>query len=244
MAGMSLELDWDHRATFVSRPNRFLARAIVDGMEEEGPQNIHVHDPGRLKEVLLPGNRLLVRRANDGSRKTGWDLIAGKVGDTWVLVNSSFHRPISQSILADSSLNPFGRARELKPEIRVGRSRLDYLMIDENGSEVYIEVKGCSLTVDEVALFPDAPTSRGARHLEELIELVEQGHRAGIMILVLGPRAECFSPNPKTDPRFSETFLKALEAGVEAHPLSFRIEGRVISYIGPLPICRDMPVQM
>ncbi|MGA1848835.1 MAG: sugar fermentation stimulation protein SfsA, partial [Thermoplasmatota archaeon] len=94
MAGMSLKLDWDHRATFVSRPNRFLARAIVDGMEGEGPQDIHVHDPGRLKEVLLPGNRLLVRKARDGPRKTGWDLIAGKVGDTWVLVNSSFHRPM------------------------------------------------------------------------------------------------------------------------------------------------------
>jgi len=244
MAGMSLELEWDSEAIFLSRPNRFLARVLVAGMEEEGPLEVHVHDPGRLKEILVPGNRLLVRRAPGGSRKTGWDLLAGRVGDNWVLVNSSLHRPISQSILMDPDLNPFGRAVDLRPEVRIGRSRLDYLMTDEHGRDVYIEVKGCSLTVDGIAIFPDAPTSRGTRHLEELIDLVEKGHRAGIMILVVGPEAECFFPNFETDPIFSQTFLKAIEAGVETHPLRFRIEDREIRYFGPLPICRDIPGHM
>lgn len=244
MTGGSVELNWDNEATFVSRPNRFLALAVIHGMEDEGPKEVHVHDPGRLKEVLVPGSRLLVRKATCGKRKTKWDLIAGKVGETWVLVNSSFHRPISQSLLMDPDLNPFGRAVDLRPEVKIGRSRLDYLMIDEQGREVYIEVKGCSLTIDDVALFPDAPTSRGTRHLEELIRLVEQGHRSGIIILVVGPGAECFSPNFETDPDFSNTFLKALEAGVEIHPLRFRIDGREIKYVGPLPVCGDMISQI
>jgi sugar fermentation stimulation protein A len=147
-------------------------------------------------------------------------------------------------LLKDPILSPFGRAMEIQPEVRVGRSRLDYRMIDEEGRELYIEVKGCSLTLEGIALFPDAPTTRGTRHIEELIDLVDQGHRAGILILVVGPSAECFSPNFETDPKFSETFLRALEAGVEAHPLSFRIQDSLISYVGPIPICKDVPAHI
>ncbi|MGA1866367.1 MAG: DNA/RNA nuclease SfsA [Thermoplasmatota archaeon] len=244
MTGRSVDFSWDRHATFVSRPNRFLARAVIDGMESEGPQDVHVHDPGRLKEVLVPGTRLLVRKAARGHRKTGWDLLAGRVDDTWVLVNSSFHRLISQALLEDPLLNPFGKAVDLKAEVKVGRSRLDYRMSDEQGRELYIEVKGCSLTVDKVALFPDAPTIRGRRHLKELIDLAEQGYRAGILILVLGPGSECFYPNSSTDPLFFGTFMEALEAGVEVHPVRYRIEGSEIRYVGPIPICRNPADQM
>ncbi|MBN1391046.1 MAG: DNA/RNA nuclease SfsA [Candidatus Thermoplasmatota archaeon] len=239
----SVKLNWDCQATFVSRPNRFLARAVIDGMEDKGPQDVHVHDPGRLKEVLVPGTRLLVKKAVGEQRKTGWDLIAGRVDGQWVLVNSSLHRHISQALLQDPGLSPFGKAMELKPEVRVGRSRLDYRMIDDRGRELYIEVKGCSLTIDKVALFPDAPTERGSRHLEELMDIVEHGHRAGILILVVGPHPECFSPNFRMDPLFSATFMEALGAGVEAHPICYRIEGDEIRYIGPIPLCMDPPDQ-
>ncbi len=235
MEPLSIPLDWDLKGRFVTRPNRFLALGEIKG--EEGPQQAHVHDPGRLKEILCPGNDILLRRATSNARKTGWDVIAGNVGDEWVLINSSFHRYISQGLLLSDRLNPFGIATSLKPEVKVGRSRLDYLMIDRNDRELYIEVKGCSLTLNKIALFPDAPTERGRRHLKELIELKRIGKRAGILILVLGPRAESFSPNDDTDPEFSSIFWKAVDAGVEVHPIQFEIKGNEIRSVGPVPLC-------
>jgi sugar fermentation stimulation protein A len=173
-------------------------------------------------------------------RKTRWDLIAGSVGDGMVLVNSSFHRRISETLLTSKELNPFGSLRSLRPEIRIGRSRLDYLMIDGSGKELYIEVKGCSLTRDGKALFPDAPTTRGNRHLRELIQIRKNGKRAGVLILVLGPIAGCFSPNFETDPVFSETFIEAVRSGVEVHSIQFVLKGRELTYRGQIPICEDI----
>ncbi|MGA1820053.1 MAG: DNA/RNA nuclease SfsA [Thermoplasmatota archaeon] len=236
MSELEVPVEWDARARFISRPNRFLALVELDEMDL-GPVEAHVHDPGRLREVLVPGNEVLLRKADSSTRKTGWDVIAGKVGDTWVLINSTFHRPISLAALMDDEILPLGKLSSLRPEVKFGNSRLDYLAVDENGRELYIEVKGCSLTRDGIALFPDAPTSRGTRHVRELIEVVKTGKRAGMILLVLGPRAECFMPNSETDPDFAIAFREALDIGVEIRPLGFElIEDRIL-YRGPVPLC-------
>jgi sugar fermentation stimulation protein A len=235
---LSIPIDWDLEAIFLQRPNRFLAHIEIDGYD--GYHEAHVHDPGRLKEILIPGNKVLVRKAKNTSRKTSWDLIAGSVGKYWVLINSSFHRRISENLLSRDDINPFGPSVSLKPEVKVGNSRLDFLMKDESGKDLYIEVKGCSLTSAGKALFPDAPTTRGNRHLKELIELRRNGNRAGVLILVLGPRAECFSPNFETDPVFSDTFIDAVRAGVEIHPIQFKLREHEMEYCGPIPLCSDI----
>ncbi len=238
MTRFGVAIDWDMEATFVSRPNRFLALVKIPG--EKMAVEAHVHDPGRLKEILYEGNKLLVRKARSTDRKTRWDVIAGRVENNWILINSSFHRKISQDLLMDSSLNPFGDHSSLKPEVMVGNSRLDYLIIDKNGMELYVEVKGCSLTIDGRATFPDAPTIRGKRHLEELIDIRKRGVRSGILILVLGPPAKCFTPNFDTDPEFSRTFLEALRCGVEVHTIRFEISNKKLMYQGPIPVCPEI----
>ncbi len=225
----------DRRAVFRSRPNRFVVEVEMDKAEDR--VLCHLHDPGRLREILVPGTELLLRYSARPGRKTDWDVVAGRAEDTWVLINSSHHRAISQMVLEDPSVSPFGPLSDIRPEVKVGRSRLDFLVIDRDGRPIYIEVKGCSLTLDRRALFPDAPTERGRRHLEELIDLKGSGTRAALMVLVTGPGADCFSPNGDTDPAFAEVFNSAVEMGVEVYPMTFDFDGSHLSYGGTIPLC-------
>jgi sugar fermentation stimulation protein A len=225
------EMPHDAVGTFVSRPNRFLARVML----EEGTVLAHVHDPGRLKEILLPGAQLMLRKAPPGKRRTLYDVLAGKVGDRWVLINSSIHRGISERILSDVSASPFGPASSVRSEVALGSSRIDHLIELEDGP-MYIEVKGCSLTEEGTALFPDAPTSRGTRHIMELTEALKDGHRAGLMVLVMRSDSLRFSPNRATDPDFASALEGAIDAGLEVRPLVLDYDGSTISLVGGIPV--------
>lgn len=235
-----IEIHHDCIGYFRDRPNRFLA--VVDIVLEDGSVSerelVHVHDPGRLKEILLPGAELAVKRASNPGRKTRWDLIAGKVGNMWVLIHSGYHRAISEAVLRDPDNNPFGRIDDLKAEVKFGRSRMDYLLTMQKGGRMVVEVKGCSLAIDGTALFPDAPTVRGTRHLEELITLLSEGYRSGVLFLVFRMDSECLSPKEDTDPVFARTFHRALDAGVEIHAVLLSYEEGSILYHGEIPICR------
>jgi sugar fermentation stimulation protein A len=234
-------VDWDNEAVVVSRPNRFLLIANIQRENGEiiSVERVHVHDPGRLKEIIFPGNRIRIKRAIGRSRSTNWDLVAGQVSGKWVLVNSSFHRAISEKILSNPDMTPIKGIEEVNPEFRIGRSRLDFMLEMVDGGRCFVEVKGCTLSMNGKALFPDAPTSRGTRHLNELISLSREGHRSAILILVLAPNSHCFSPNFDTDPLFSETFFRAMEAGVEVHPMLLHLDGKEIRLDGLLPVCID-----
>ena len=201
-------------AKFVARPNRFLAHVELNGVVEKA----HVHDPGRLRELLYPGNRVLVSRPSRGSanRKTSLDLLFAFYDGDWILVNSALHRPISQKILSLPELSPFGAVKAVVPEVRFGTgTRFDYLLELDQGRSCYLEVKGCTLE-DEVhrALFPDAPTLRGSRHLEELMEARSLGHEAALLFLILRPKARSFAPNAQCDPRFARLFWECVQGGV------------------------------
>ncbi|MCK4717608.1 MAG: DNA/RNA nuclease SfsA [Thermoplasmata archaeon] len=227
-----LRLPHDATGSLVSRPNRFLAIVDVDGL---GEQEVHVHDPGRLKELLFPGNELLLRRAEGKKRKTKWDLIAARYEEQWVLVHSGYHRAISEWVL-NSDISPFGHVEEIRPEVRIGHSRLDFVLTDR-GEIIGVEVKGCSLAIDDIALFPDAPTERGRKHLETLMEMKREGVRAALMVLVFRKDAGCFYPKEDTDPKFANTFWDAMEAGVEVYPLVFTYENGKIWYLHKIPVC-------
>ncbi|MHA1838801.1 MAG: DNA/RNA nuclease SfsA, partial [Candidatus Ranarchaeia archaeon] len=95
----------------------------------------------------------------------------------------------------------------------------------------------CTLSIANVALFPDAPTDRGKRHLETLIHLLDEGYKAGLMVLIFKPEATCFRPNMETDPKFSSTFWEAVKAGVTVHPLVFRFTGKTIFFEKVIPLC-------
>lgn len=209
-----LEINGLSKGIFIERPNRYIAKVEINGLVE----TVHVHDPGRLKELLYPGNACYVRYAKSPTRKTDWDMIAAQKDDAFVLIHSGYHRYIAEAIMKDETLNPFGQWKDLKAEVKHGDARIDFKMLSIEGTEVWVEVKGCSLSEEGVAKFPDAPTARGLKHLMHLMDIKKEGHRAGVLLLVLS-ESHTFEPNKKTDPKFYSGFYQALNQGVEIYPV-------------------------
>lgn len=219
------EIEISAEGKFIDRPNRFICEAELLNGEKV---TAHVHDSGRIKELLYPGNIVSLRKAKDTSkRKTEWDLISARAEDGEdILLNSSFHRYISENILNDEEISPLGKADSVKAEVKYGHSRLDYL-VEKEGQKIWIEVKGVSLSVNRHAIFPDAPSIRACKHLETLMELKEKGDRAGVLLLIFR-NSEDFSPNWETDPQFSKLFYRAQKNGVEIYPVQLKFEkGRI-----------------
>ena len=231
-----IKIPWDCKGTLKERPNRFLA--IVD-IEQDGiilkEQKVHVRDPGRLKELLYPGNKVMVKHKIGEKRKTQWEIIAAWDND-WVLINSGYHRAIAEAILNNSKISPFGKLDGLKAEVTVGHSRLDF-MLEKDGSQIGLEIKGCTLEIDNIALFPDAPTERGAKHVQTLMDMVAEGKKAAMMILILRPGARCFKPNEMTDPKFTEIFWKAKKSGVQIYPVKMSYKNGSMIFHEVIPVC-------
>lgn len=231
-----LKIEHDAHALFQQRPNRFLGVVdIIDPVPEQNV-NVHIHDPGRLTDILVPNARLLLRAAKNQNRKTKWDLIAGFCNNHWVLINSGFHRIITERILNDERISPFGVVKNISAEVTYGHSRLDFLITQFDDTKIWIEVKGCTLAENGVATFPDAPTTRGRKHLETLTYLREKGERAAIIILIFRKDAGVFSPNAKIDPHFAQSFQNAVTAGVEVYPLQLIFHENTIEYLSNLPL--------
>jgi sugar fermentation stimulation protein A len=226
------EIKCDEKGIFLERPNRFIAEVKLDSGSLE---TVHVHDSGRIKELLYEGNRVNIKSASNPNRKTRWDMISA-IGDNGeeVLINSAYHRYISENILRDTEISPFGDFDALKAEVKYGKSRIDYVMT-KDGKKIWIEVKGVSLAVEKVAMFPDAPSIRAHKHLRELMEIVENGDRAAVMLLVFR-NAEYFRPRWETDPVFSELFYEAMKKGVEIYPIQLELKDGDINYRGLVSI--------
>ncbi len=232
-----LEIEGDNEGIFVERPNRFISIVEINGQKEYA----HVHDPGRLKELLYPGNKVLLKKYEGGIRKTKWEILAAKKDSKWIFVNSKFHRQISEIILKNERLSPIGVIEDLHPEVKVGKSRIDFLAI-RDGKKVWIEIKGCTLERNGVALFPDAPTERGKRHVEELLNMKKMGDDAVIIFLIF-VNASCFRPNYETDEKFSRSLYKAMEHGVSVYPLLLNYDGRAIKFEKLLQLCREQEIE-
>lgn len=204
---------------FVERPNRFTVTFQLGNKLE----NAHLRDPGRLKELLTPDADLLLRRALKlGNRKTKYDVIGVLKGDLWILINSGFHSDIAADLIDSQIIDEFKGYSVLKREYTCGKSRIDFLLTDNNEEKMLVEVKGCTLVEDGLALFPDAPTLRGKKHVEELISAKSEGLNASILFLILCEDAVEFSPNFKMDPEFSASLEMAYKNGVNAVAYSFK----------------------
>ena len=229
-----LRIKGDAEGSFVERKNRFLAEVKIGNAVHFA----HIHDPGRLKELLYPGNAVLLKRYSKEKRKTEWEIIAAKYHGRWVLTNSKFHRPISERIIMDKDISPFGDVDEIKAEVKIGKSRIDYLLL-KNGKRIWVEVKGCTLKKGGVALFPDAPTERGRRHVEELHRLLKSGDLAALMILIFHEDAKCFSPNRKMDEKFAKAYDTARRDGLKIYPIKLNYDGRKITFQGLIHLCEN-----
>ncbi len=219
----------DAEGVFLERPNRFLARVEVEGRVEE----VHLHDPGRLPDLTRRGCPVLLRKAPNSRRKTRWDLLAFRVRDYWCFCHSGYHRRITANLLFEA--RPFGDFTDLKAEPRVGEGRLDFLLETSEGS-LYLEVKGVTWAQGEVALFPDAPTERGVRHLRALISLVRSGNMAGLLFLVFRQEARRLRAAEEVDPAFAGTLREALRNGLQARAAVLSYDGQNVFFERYIPI--------
>ena len=195
-------------ARFVSRPNRFVAY-----VEQNGRQEIcHVKNTGRCKELLLPGAELYVQRSDNPARKTALDLISVKKGEQWVNMDSQAPNKVVAEWLKAGGLG--ATDIDVKPECKYENSRFDFYL-EYAGRKAFREVKGVTLEEDGVARFPDAPTERGVKHMEELMRCVEDGYDAYVCFVIQMKGVTRLEPNDRTHPAFGETLRRAAEAGVK-----------------------------
>lgn len=193
------------KAKFISRPNRFIAKVDTEGEEV----TVHVKNTGRCKELLLPGCTVYLEKAENPDRKTPYDLVAVEHDDSIINIDSQ-----APNVVVREWLLRQGQYSLVKPEYKYGDSRIDFYM--EKGQEKYLmEVKGCTLFIDGIGYFPDAPTQRGARHLRELTAAIKKGYHAVIAFVIQGEGISEVRPNEATDPDFTKAYYEALDAGVE-----------------------------
>lgn len=204
---------------FVERPNRFLV--IFEKDKGKTREMAHLRDPGRLKELLLPGVKLLLREVElNPNRKTKYDVIAVFNGKIWILINSGFHSDIAEDLIDSGLIKELTSYSVGRREFSYGNSRIDFLLDSDEG-QMLLEVKGCTLVEDGVAKFPDAPTVRGKKHLDELVDSLEDGYKSSVLFLILREDAKEFRPNMEMDPDFTSALKNAGTGGVQIFAYTF-----------------------
>ena len=193
------------RARFVRRPNRFLVVCDIDGRAVEA----YLPNPGRLWELLFPGRILyLVRTPPDPSKSTEYTALAVEHEGRPILLHTHRTNDVVAHLLAAKKLPGFEAASVIRREVRAGASRYDFLL-EKDGREFFLEVKSCTLFGSRIAMFPDAVTERGRRHLESLALHARQGMPGGVVFVVHSPRIDTFMPDYHTDYRFARALLEA-----------------------------------
>ncbi len=204
------------KGIFFSRPNRFVSEIEYQGKIELA----HVHDPGRLKELLVKGAEVLFTKSNG---KLKYYLKAVNIEDEWILIDSAQHSKIAMKIF--SFLPEFSTVEKIKKEVPLGKSRIDFVL-----DGVPLEVKGVSLVKDGLAFFPDAPTERGTRHVGEIIE------HDGIILFLIFRKAKKFAPNRETDPKFFQKLSEARKKNIPILAVQISFDGRMLYYRGKIPL--------
>ena len=210
---------------FVRRLNRFTAEAMVDGQLEK----VHVKNTGRLRELLLPEAKVMLQKSDNPGRKTAYDLISVyKPGLEWVNIDSLVPNALVKQYLETRGYDL------VKAEYTYGKSRFDFYM-EKDGEKYLTEVKGCTLAADlngrKIGLFPDAPTERGVKHLNELAEAAKAGYHCSISFVIQMNGIRQVLPNDETDPEFGRALKRAVDAGVEIVYYQCRVEADYIEII-------------
>lgn len=214
--------------TFLSRPNRFIAKVEIAGREE----TVHVKNTGRCRELLIPGAAVLCQRAVNPDRKTRFDLICVRKENRLVNMDSQAPNTAAGEWLASGGL---GEIQNLRPETVHGDSRFDF-SFTRNGKPCLLEVKGVTLEKDGVCAFPDAPTQRGARHLQGLRRAVEEGFDAYVLFVIQMANVKYLHPNDRTDPDFGTALREAAAQGVTILAVTCRVSQDEMSISGSVPV--------
>jgi sugar fermentation stimulation protein A len=219
-------------AHFVARPNRFTATVDVRGHTVAA----HLPNTGRLREILVPGRQVFLAPAKNTDRKTAFTLVLAEMDGTLVSVDSGAPNVLAYEYLRDGAFAPFAAYDTIRREVTLPGGRFDLLLCGEGLPSLVVEVKGVTLVRDGCALFPDAPTVRGTRHLAGLTEARARGYRAAVLFVVTRADAVSFSPNVAADGGFCSALSAARAAGVEAYALVSRVAPEGAEIAGVIPI--------
>ena len=220
---------------FVRRVNRFIAHIEIEGKEEI----VHVKNTGRCAELFVPGAVVYVQKSDQPNRKTKWDLIAvekqTESGMRMVNVDSQVTNRVVKEWLEDGQL--FSHMVQIQTEYTYGKSRFD-LYVEADSKKILIEVKGVTLEEEGRVRFPDAPSDRAVKHVEELMKAALDGYEAYVLFVIQMKDVRYFMPNVDTHPAFAEALWRASQEGV--HVLSYDCEVTADS----IRICQEVPVRL
>lgn len=220
-------------ARFLRRVNRFIADIeLSDGQVVQA----HLANTGRMQELLRPGVAALVRPAKNPARKTAWDLLAVDHGGSWVCLVAAWANDFMREWLSKDRIAGFYDWRQIEWEKKIGNSRFDFAVTLQSGERWLLEVKSVNYVIDGHALFPDAPTSRGRRHVEELLALREEGWQVGIFFVTMGQPVVDVGFNAENDPEFARVMQRAIAEGADVRAFSAEILPPDVYFRGERPI--------
>lgn len=217
------------KGIFLDRPNRFIAHVEIHGSIE----TVHVKNTGRCKELLVPGTEVILERSSNPARKTKYDLICVNKSGRWINMDSQVPNKAAEEWIEKGGLFP--EHVHIFREKVYGNSRFD-LYVESERRKSYIEVKGVTLEEDNVVRFPDAPTQRGVKHVEELIHCMEDGYEAYLLFVIQMKGVTRFEPNWKTHRLFGEALVKAQQAGVRILAYDCQVKEDMIEIKDPVPV--------
>ncbi len=219
------------QGTFIKRYKRFL----VDIKLNDGQVvTAHCTNSGTLKSCLEPGAPVLISSTDNPKRKTKftWEMI--KIGNTWVGVNTLEANKIAHQILKNKYIDQLKNLTLIKPEVKFGDSRIDFYAEDDK-NKYFIEVKNVTYRYKDYAIFPDAKTTRGQKHLRELMKAIDQGYNAAMLYIIQRSDTKIFAPAWNIDPEYGELLQKAYEKGVKIYPVQLEITPEGWKFKGLLP---------
>ncbi len=218
---------------FVERPNRFLTRVEIDGRVIDS----HLPDPGRLRELLVPGVEVFLRPvAPESLRKTRYTTVMVKKGHVLISLVSALPNRFVAGELSKRQLPMLADLKLVRAEVPVGRHRFDFLLRDNAGGDFYLEVKSVTYVENGIARFPDAVSERASRHALALADLIKEGQGAGILFVCQRPDATVFSPMEDRDPKFAQSLYRAWRGGVRVWCIATKVTLEKMTYWREIPI--------
>lgn len=208
----------------MDRPNRFIAHVEIGGKVE----TVHVKNTGRCRELLQPGARVYLEESDNPTRKTRYDLVKVYKGERLVNMDSQAPNKVVQEYIEQGKL--FEDVTLLRPETTYGKSRFDFY-VEAGGERIFIEVKGVTLEEEGVVRFPDAPSERAVKHVEELIAAKEDGYQVYVIFVIQMSGVKYFTPNDTTHQAFGDALRRAAKEGVRvlAYECRVTVDGLEIS---------------
>lgn len=216
----------------LKRVNRFSVLVQIEGRTESA----HLANSGRLAELMVPGYPALLAYAESPNRKTRYDLrlIRTEAG-IWVSADARMPNQLFHEAFLSRMLKPFIKMQSIQPEVRYGKNRLDFQLTSKTES-CFVEVKSVTLVNDRKGLFPDAPTERGRKHLDALLQIKGEGYRSAVVFVVQRQDADAVSPNDTADAEFGKTLRNAFNHGIEIYAYRCSVNPSEIRIQSEIPV--------